>query len=56
MVRQIFNEIVKQNELTPEAWKKAKIKVLHKRRRGRCWKLSPDLFVASVVQTVHDNT
>ena len=22
MVRQIFNEIVKQNEFTPEAWKK----------------------------------
>ena len=32
MVRQIFNEIVKQNEFTPEAWKKVRIKV----RRGRC--------------------
>ena len=30
MVRQIFNEIIKQNEFTPEAWKKVKIKVLHK--------------------------
>ena len=29
MVRQIFNEIVKQNEFTPEAWKKVKIKVIH---------------------------
>ena len=32
MVRQIFNEIIKQNEFTPEAWKKVKIKVLHKKR------------------------
>ena len=29
MVRHIFNEIIKQNEFTPEAWKKVKIKVLH---------------------------
>ena len=25
MLRQIFNEIIKQNEFTPEAWKKVKI-------------------------------
>ena len=31
MVRQIFNEIIKQNEFAPEAWKKVKIKVLHKK-------------------------
>ena len=31
MVRQIFNEIIKQNEFTPEAWKKWKVKVLHKK-------------------------
>ena len=31
MVRQIFNEIIKLNEFTPEAWKKVKIKVLHKK-------------------------
>ena len=31
MVRQIFNGIIKQNEFTPEAWKKVKIKVLHKK-------------------------
>ena len=31
MVRQIFNEIIKQNEFTPEAWKKVKIKALHKK-------------------------
>ena len=30
-VRQIFKEIIKQNEFTPEAWKKVKIKVLHKK-------------------------
>ena len=29
MVRQIFNEIIKQNELTPEDWKKVTIKVIH---------------------------
>ena len=29
-VRQIFNEIIKQNEITPEAWKKVKMKVIHK--------------------------
>ena len=27
-----------------------------KRRRGRCWKPPPDLFFASVVQNVHDNS
>ena len=31
MVRQIFNEIVKKNELTPEAWRKVRIKVIHKK-------------------------
>ena len=31
MVRQILNEIIKQNEFTPDAWKKVKIKVLHKK-------------------------
>ena len=29
MVRQIFDEIIKQNEFTPEAWKKVKIKVIN---------------------------
>ena len=32
VVRQIFNEIIKQNEFTPEAWKRVKIKVFHKKR------------------------
>ena len=31
MVRQIFNEIVKRKEFTPEDWKKVKIKVIHKK-------------------------
>ena len=31
MVRQIFIEIIKQNEFTLEAWKKVQIKVLHKK-------------------------
>ena len=30
-VRQIFNEIVKKNEFTPEAWKKVRIRVIHKK-------------------------
>ena len=56
MVRQIFNEILKQNEFTPVAWRKVRIKVIHKkRRRGRCWKLPPDLFFACVVHTVYDS-
>ena len=55
-MRQIFNEIIKQNEFTPEAWKKLKIKVIYKERCGKCRKLPTDLLIASVVQTVHDNT
>ena len=35
MVRQIFNEIKQQNEFTPEAWKKVKIKVTQK----EMWKM-----------------
>ena len=31
MVRQIFNEIIKQNEFTAEAWKKVKIKVIYQK-------------------------
>ena len=58
MVRQIFNEIIKLNEFTPEAWEKVKIKVIH--RKGDVENvgnyLPPNLVIASVVQTVHDNT
>ena len=31
MVRQIFNVIIKRNEVTLEAWKKVKVKVIHKK-------------------------
>ena len=31
LVRQIFNEIIRHNEFTLEAWKKVKMKVLHKK-------------------------
>ena len=31
MVRQIFNEIVRRKEFTPEDWKKVTIKVIHKK-------------------------
>ena len=31
MMRQIFNEIIKRNNFTPDEWKKVKIKVIHKK-------------------------
>ena len=31
MVRQIFNEIIKRKEFSPEDWKKVTIKVIHKK-------------------------
>ena len=31
MVRQLFNEIIKRDNLTPDEWKKVKIKVIHKK-------------------------
>ena len=31
MMRQIFNEIMKRNNFTPEEWKKVKIKVIYKK-------------------------
>ena len=55
MVRQIFKEIVKQNECTPGMAKSENKSDTQNRRRGRCWKRPPDLFFASVVQIVHDN-
>ena len=36
MVRQIFNEIIKRKEFTPEDWKKVTIKVIHKKET---WKM-----------------
>ena len=31
MMTQIFNEIIKRNNFTPDEWKKVKIKVIHKK-------------------------
>ena len=31
MMRQLFNEIIKKNNFTPDEWKKVKIKVIHKK-------------------------
>ena len=31
MMRQIFNEIIKRNNFTPDEWKKVKIRVIHKK-------------------------
>ena len=31
MVRPMFNKIVKRNEFTPKAWRKVRIKVIHKK-------------------------
>ena len=31
MVRQLFNEITKRNNFTPDEWKKVRIKVIHKK-------------------------
>ena len=55
MVRQIFNEIMKESEFTREAWKKVKIKAIDTRRDAESVGKLPDLLIASVVQTVHDN-
>ena len=44
MVRQIFNEIVKHYEFTPEACRKVRIKVRPKKWRWRCRKLLPTML------------
>ena len=31
MVRQLFNEVIKRNNFTPDEWKKVKIKVIYKK-------------------------
>ena len=43
MIRQIFNEVMKQDDCTPETWKRKGIKVIY--NKG-------DLHSASAVQTV----
>ena len=54
MMRQIFNEVIIRNNLTPEEWKEVKIKVIYKKGDG-CEQLPPDLLIASDVQAVLDN-
>ena len=53
MMRQIFNEIVKRNNFTPDEWKKVKIKVIHK--KGDVEDVSNYRPITSYVQTVLDN-
>ena len=56
MMRQIFNEVIKKS-CTPETWRRVRIKVIHKKRkRRRRQELPPNLYSASAVQTVLDNT
>ena len=55
MLRQIFNEVIKQKECTSEAWQRKRKSDTQKRWRWRCWKVSPDLLFACAVQTVYDN-
>ena len=31
MMRQLFNEIIKRNNFTPDEWKKVRVKVIHKK-------------------------
>ena len=56
MIRQIFNEVFKHEDCTPETWRIIRIKVLYKERKcGRSWYLPPDLYSASAIQTVLNN-
>ena len=42
---------------TPETWRRVRIKVIHKKRKRRTrQELPPNLYSASAVQTVHDNS
>ena len=57
MVRQLFNEIIKRNNFTPEERKKVKIKVIHKKGDvENVRNCPPDLLITCVVQTVLDNS
>ena len=58
MMRQIFNEIIKQKKkFTPEAWRRVRIKVIHKNGDVEdVGNLSPDLLSACAVETVYDST
>ena len=58
MVRQIFNDIVKQNEFTPGARKKVRINVKHKKKEDveDVGNYRPICFLSALSKTVHDNT
>ena len=56
MGREVFNEIFKRNEFTPEDWKKVTIKVIHKKGDVENEQLPSDLLIACVVQTVLDDS
>ena len=66
IVRQIFNEIMKQNEFTPDEWKKVIIKVKHKkrdvenvgnyRRSARCQRCTNCSRQYCTADYIHDST
>ena len=66
MVRQIFNEILKQDEFTPEAWKKVRIKVIHRKemwkmlettaRSARCQRCTNGSRQYCTADKIHDST
>ena len=55
IVRQIFNDIVKQTEFTFEAWRRVRIKVIHEKETLEMLEIPPDILLASAGQSVHDN-
>ena len=53
MIRQIFNEVMMQENCTSETWRRIRIKVIYKKRKcGRGQKLPFDLYSFSDGQTV----
>ena len=55
MTRQIFNEILKQEDCTPTTLRRIRIKVIHKKGRcGRGRKLHANMHSASALQALFD--
>ena len=55
MTRQIFNEILKEEDCTPTTWRRIRIKVIHKKGRcGRGRKLHANMHSASALQALFD--
>ena len=56
-VRQLFNEIIKRNNFTPDEWKEVKIKVIHKKGDVEDVSNYPPIcsLPAMYIQTVLDN-